>query len=66
MVESVQNNIKLGTVVKYVFQALDNDSYCLEAVIEQLDYALSFDQKNKTALWFLVGYIVSNFMIMKK
>jgi tetratricopeptide (TPR) repeat protein len=41
----------MKTVDKYLFQALDSYPYCLEEVIESLDYALSCDPKNTTALW---------------
>lgn len=40
----------MKTVDKYLFQALDNYPYCLEETIESLDYALSYDPKNTTAL----------------
>ncbi|MCZ8228600.1 hypothetical protein [Flavobacterium sp.] len=35
---------------KYLFQALDNYPYSLEETIESLDYAMSYDAKNTTAL----------------
>ncbi|MEM0576360.1 hypothetical protein [Flavobacterium polysaccharolyticum] len=35
---------------KYLFQALDNYPYWLEGTSEALDYALSYDEKNTTAL----------------
>jgi hypothetical protein len=35
---------------KYLFQALDNYPYWLEGTSEALDYALSYDAKNTTAL----------------
>lgn len=35
---------------KYLFQALDNYPYSLEETIESLDYAMSYDSKNTTAL----------------
>lgn len=41
----------MKTVDKYLFKALDSYPYYLEEVIESLDYALSFDSKNTTALW---------------
>ncbi len=48
----------MKTVDKYLFQALDNYPYCLEETIESLDYALSYDSKNPTALG-LYGRIYS-------
>lgn len=41
----------MKTVDKYLFKALDSYPYYLEEVIESLDYALSCDSKNATALW---------------
>lgn len=35
---------------KYLFQALDSYPYSLEETIESLDYAMSYDSKNTTAL----------------
>lgn len=40
----------MKSVDKYLFQALDNYPYWLEGTIESLDYALSYDDKNTTAL----------------
>lgn len=40
----------MKSVDKYLFQALDNYPYWLEGTIESLDYALSHDDKNTTAL----------------
>lgn len=40
----------MKTVDKYVFEALDNYPYSLGETIESLDYALSYDDKNTTAL----------------
>lgn len=40
----------MKSVDKYLFQALDNYPYWLEGTIESLDYALSYDAKNTTAL----------------
>ena len=40
----------MKTVDKYLFQALDNYPYNLEDVVESLDYALSYNNKNTMAL----------------
>lgn len=40
----------MKSIDKYLFQAMDNYPYCLEETIESLDYALSYDDKNTTAL----------------
>lgn len=40
----------MKSIDKYLFQAMDNYPYCLEETIESLDYALSYDDKNVTAL----------------
>jgi tetratricopeptide (TPR) repeat protein len=48
----------MKTVDKYVVQALDYYPYNLEEVIQALDYALSYDDKNCTALW-LYGRVYS-------
>lgn len=48
----------MKTVDKYVFQALDYYPYNLEEVIQALDYALAYDDKNITALW-LYGRVYS-------
>jgi tetratricopeptide (TPR) repeat protein len=40
----------MKTVDKYIFQALDNYPFWLEGTIESLDYALSYNEKNTTAL----------------
>lgn len=40
----------MKTVDKYIFQALDNYPYWLEGTIESLDYALSYNDKDTTAL----------------
>ena len=40
----------MKTVDKYIFQALDNYPYWLEGTIESLDYALSYNEKDTTAL----------------
>jgi tetratricopeptide (TPR) repeat protein len=40
----------MKTVDKYLFQALDNYPYNLEEVVESLDYALSYNNKNTMAL----------------
>ena len=40
----------MKNIDKYLFQALDNYPYWLEGTIESLDYALSYDDKNTTAL----------------
>jgi tetratricopeptide (TPR) repeat protein len=40
----------MKSVDKYLFQALDNYPYWLEGTIESLDYTLSYDDKNTTAL----------------
>jgi tetratricopeptide (TPR) repeat protein len=40
----------MKTVDKYLFQALDNNPYNLEEVVESLDYALSYNNKNTMAL----------------
>lgn len=40
----------MKSIDKYLFQAMDNYPYCLEETIESLDYALSYDHKNTTAL----------------
>ncbi|UPQ78221.1 hypothetical protein M0M57_11375 [Flavobacterium azooxidireducens] len=40
----------MKSVDKYLFQALDNYPYWLEGTIESLGYALSYDDKNTTAL----------------
>ena len=40
----------MKNIDKYLFQALDNYPYSLEETIESLDYALSYDSKNTTAL----------------
>lgn len=40
----------MKTVDKYIFQALDNYPYWLEGTIEALDYALSYNEKDTTAL----------------
>ena len=40
----------MKNIDKYLFQALDNYPYSLEETIESLDYAMSYDSKNTTAL----------------
>lgn len=40
----------MKNIDKYLFQALDNYPYSLEETVESLDYALSYDAKNTTAL----------------
>ena len=40
----------MKNIDKYLFQALDNYPYSLEETIESLDYAMSYDAKNTTAL----------------
>ena len=40
----------MKNIDKYLFQALDNYPYWLEGTVESLDYALSYDAKNVTAL----------------
>ncbi|NJM79148.1 MAG: hypothetical protein HC854_04970 [Flavobacterium sp.] len=40
----------MKSIDKYLFQAMDNYPYCLEETIQSLDYALSYDDKNTTAL----------------
>lgn len=40
----------MKNIDKYLFQALDNYPYWLEGTSEALDYALSYDEKNTTAL----------------
>ena len=40
----------MKNVDKYLFQALDSYPYSLEETIESLDYAMSYDSKNTTAL----------------
>jgi tetratricopeptide (TPR) repeat protein len=40
----------MKTADKYIFQALDNYPYWLEGTIESLDYALSYNEKDTTAL----------------
>lgn len=40
----------MKTVDKYLFQALDNYPYNLQEVVESLDYALSYNNKNTMAL----------------
>lgn len=40
----------MKTVNKYLFQALDNYPYNLEEVVESLNYALSYNNKNTMAL----------------
>jgi uncharacterized protein YfaS (alpha-2-macroglobulin family) len=40
----------MKTIDKYLFQALDNYPYSLQETVESLDYALSYDEKNTTAL----------------
>ena len=40
----------MKSIDKYLFQALDNYPYSLEETVESLDYALSYDPKNVTAL----------------
>lgn len=40
----------MKTAEKYIFQALDNYPYWLEGTIESLDYALSYNEKDTTAL----------------
>ena len=40
----------MKTIDKYLFQALDNYPFWLEGTVESLDYALSYDAKNTTAL----------------
>ena len=41
----------MGTLVNnYVFKALENYPYDLEEVMEALNYALSYDDKNTMAL----------------
>jgi tetratricopeptide (TPR) repeat protein len=40
----------MKTIDKYIFQALDNYPFWLEGTIESLDYALSYNEKNTTAL----------------
>lgn len=40
----------MKNIDKYLFQALDNYPYSLEETTEALDYALSYDAKNTTAL----------------
>ncbi|SEQ09252.1 tetratricopeptide repeat protein [Flavobacterium urocaniciphilum] len=40
----------MKNIDKYLFQALDNYPYSLEETTEALDYALSYDAKNVTAL----------------
>lgn len=40
----------MKNIDKYIFQALDNYPYWLEGTSEALDYALSYDAKNTTAL----------------
>ncbi len=40
----------MQSVDKYLFQAMDNYPYSLEETIESLEYALSCDPKNTTAL----------------
>ncbi len=40
----------MKTVDKYLFQALDNYPYNLEEVVESLDYALSYNNKNTMSL----------------
>jgi tetratricopeptide (TPR) repeat protein len=40
----------MKTVDKYIFQALDSYPYWLEGTIESLDYALSYNEKDTTAL----------------
>lgn len=40
----------MKNIDKYLFQALDNYPYWLEGTSEALDYALSYDAKNTTAL----------------
>ena len=42
----------MKNIDKYLFQALDNYPYSLEETTEALDYALSYDAKNTTALCF--------------
>jgi len=40
----------MKNIDKYLFQALDNYPYSLVETTEALDYALSYDEKNTTAL----------------
>lgn len=40
----------MKNIDKYLFQALDNYPYSLVETVESLDYALSFDSRNTTAL----------------
>ncbi len=40
----------MKNIDKYLFQALDNYPYSLEETIESLDYPMSYDSKNTTAL----------------
>jgi hypothetical protein len=41
----------MGTLVNnYIFKALDNYPYYLDEVMESLNYALSYDNKNTMAL----------------
>jgi tetratricopeptide (TPR) repeat protein len=40
----------MKTIDKYLFHALDNYPYSLEETVEALDYTLSYDNENTTAL----------------
>lgn len=40
----------MKSIDKYLFQAMDSYPYCLEETIESLEYALSYDSRNTTAL----------------
>ena len=42
--------LKMKSIDKYLFQAMDNYPYWLEGTIESLDYALSYDDNNTMAL----------------